>query len=87
MALQSSGQISLSQVATAFSTGYPIKMSTVYNTDTLPTGGVIKMSNCYGQSAGPAYFIFDALNGSSTGTIRGTLNSIYWWYSWWYSMR
>ena len=51
MALQSSGQISLSNIATEFGGSAPHALSEYYGSDTVPSSGQISFSNFYGTSA------------------------------------
>lgn len=50
MALQSSGQIKLSEIATEFGGSAPHSLSEYYGSDTVPSSGMIKLSDFYGTS-------------------------------------
>ena len=51
MALQSSGQIKLSEIAAEFGGSAPHALSEYYGSDTVPSSGQISFSNFYGTSA------------------------------------
>ena len=51
MALQSSGQIKLSEIAAEFGGSAPHSLSEYYGSDTVPSSGQISFSNFYGTSA------------------------------------
>jgi len=50
MALQSSGQIKLSEIATEFGGSAPHALSEYYGSDTVPSSGMITFSDFYGTS-------------------------------------
>jgi hypothetical protein len=74
MALQTSGQIKLSEIMTEFgqSAGIETKFSNYYNLSTLPASGMIKASDFYGASAAAA----NIMTTESIATQFGT-NSYY----------
>lgn len=64
MALQSSGQISLSDIATEFGGSEPHELSEYYGSDTVPESGEITLSDFYGTSNA----VFMAATGGTTTT-------------------
>lgn len=89
MALQGSGAISLSQIQTELGGANPISMSEYYrngaytgsNNTSVPTSGVISMSNFYGASSVDLVPDATAWNdiyqtGSTGGTTSGSANTV-----------
>lgn len=60
MTLQSSGQISLADIATEFGDTAPHSMSEFYGAASgIPTSGAISIGDFYGASSGPPLYVYD----------------------------
>jgi len=70
MALQSSGQISLSNIASEFGGSAPHALSEYYGSDTVPSSGQISFSNFYGTSS--ITYLAQSNVGSGTFTTKAS---------------
>lgn len=79
MALQSSGQISLANVATEFGGSTPHSLSEYYSAAAgVPSSGTISLSNFYGKSAVAASFTFTLTSSQQNWNLRSAAISGGW---------